>query len=118
MISEAAKKRASELANSACGVDIWDPRDMGRGSAFGAFAQYIDEVSAVAKYIAKLNQGTDCPVLGSGRLEKFILPDEPDVLAEVCDAAWGCVPTFRGMIEGLRKELAKRGYEIREKARD
>ena len=112
--SEAAKKRACELANAiddtAMTVRDWMGGIQG---PFLALAHYIDEVDRVACRVdGFLEQRGDTPTSHArDACRSLLLPDEPDLVKEAIRAAILTDATDDDS-KRLRAELAKRGGKI------
>lgn len=112
--TEAAKRKACELANAAGNCDGWKQASI--SSAWPpmlALASYIDRVNKAVREV------WDNPVEVPNCLRSLMLPDEPDPLREICDAAFEETRKLTDnndgrnkFVAGLRAELAKRGLTI------
>lgn len=98
--SEAAKRKACELANAAVPRNNtpWEPAYVGdtRFGAITALARYIQQTSDVAKGLLT------APYLGPERraaLQSLILPDDPDPLDKFAKWLNGCSKDGRKLQE-------------------
>lgn len=104
--SELAKKLACELALAQSCVAY----KHGQNPAEHALALYIDKVDGVAREIAEDSTGEH--TLSYSLARSLMLPDEPDVLEEVCLAMFPGEITGEVAAKRLRAELEKRGLTI------
>lgn len=115
-ISEAAKRRAWELAMSVA-IERGKTRDQASDWMI-AFQRVLQEHSDVAKRVlgSLPHHGPVTDVL-RGHLAPLILPDDPDKVQDAIEAALPGVRYVDGS-ERLHAELAKRGLQIVEAGHD
>ena len=113
--TQAAKQRACNQRNKFTSLMIWEHEIQWDAPAscpgLTALAEHIQAISDAVKGYREA-EATDTQMLTRFELLRpFILPDEPDVLAEVLEAAGNMIGTGNHA-DAIRTALSQRGHEV------